>query len=152
MLAWLSVWSEVQTCWCHCHSLFLASEKSRLVLPFWYRLTQIVLEKRPLNGCSSKITNCTSPFLCYAPKAALTIKWQNTKTVVQRPNPSIQDRRIGDPNFFVVLWSTNYTTLLATCLVNININSPLICTEFCDWPARQVRAADTCPGGQLSEV
>jgi len=26
---------------------------SRLVLPFWYRLTQIVLEKRPLNGCSS---------------------------------------------------------------------------------------------------
>jgi len=31
----------------------LASFKSRLVLPFWYRLTQVVLEKRPLNGCSS---------------------------------------------------------------------------------------------------
>jgi len=35
-LAWLSVWSEVQTCiwpsWCHCHSLSLASFKSRLVL------------------------------------------------------------------------------------------------------------------------
>ena len=31
----------------------LASFKSRLVLPFWYRLTQAVLEKRPLNGCSS---------------------------------------------------------------------------------------------------
>ena len=30
----------------------LASFKSRLVLPFWYRLTQAVLEKRPLNGCS----------------------------------------------------------------------------------------------------
>jgi len=27
--------------------------KSRLVLPFWYWLTQVVLEKRPLNGCSS---------------------------------------------------------------------------------------------------
>jgi len=27
----------------------LTSFKSRLVLPFWYRLTQIVLEKRPLN-------------------------------------------------------------------------------------------------------
>ena len=56
VLAWLSVWSEVQTCiwpsWCHCHSLFLAPVKSRLVLPFWYRLTQVVLEKRPLNGCS----------------------------------------------------------------------------------------------------
>jgi len=56
VLAWLSVWSEVQTCtwpsWCHCHSLSLAPVKSRLVLPFWYRLTQVVLEKRPLNGCS----------------------------------------------------------------------------------------------------
>ena len=55
VLAWLSVWSGVQTCiwpsWCHCRSLSLAPVKSRLVLPFWYRLTQIVLEKRPLNGC-----------------------------------------------------------------------------------------------------
>ena len=37
VLAWLSVWSEVQTCiwlsWCHCHSLSLASVKSRCVLP-----------------------------------------------------------------------------------------------------------------------
>jgi len=40
VLAWLSVWSKVQTCiwpsWCHCHSLSLAAVKSRLVLPFWY--------------------------------------------------------------------------------------------------------------------
>ena len=45
----------MQTCiwpsWCHCHSLPLASVKSRLVLPFWYRLTQVVPEKGPLNGC-----------------------------------------------------------------------------------------------------
>ena len=47
VLAWLSVWSEVQTC----HSLSLASVKSRLVLPFWYRLTRVVPDKRPLNGC-----------------------------------------------------------------------------------------------------
>jgi len=33
--------------------LSLASFKSRLVLPFWYWLTQVVLEKRLLNGCSS---------------------------------------------------------------------------------------------------
>ena len=55
MLAWLPVWSYVQTCiwpsWCHCHSPSLASVKSRLVLPFWYRLTRVVLEKGPLNGC-----------------------------------------------------------------------------------------------------
>ena len=55
VLTWLSVWSEVLTCicpsWCHCHSLSLASVKSRLVLPFWYRLTWVVPEKGPLNGC-----------------------------------------------------------------------------------------------------
>ena len=49
VLAWLSVWSELQTCiwpsWCHCHSLSPASVKSRLVLPFWYRLTWVVPEK-----------------------------------------------------------------------------------------------------------
>ena len=55
VLVWLSLWSEVQTCiwpsWCHCHSLSLASVKSRLVLPFWYRPTRVVPDKGPLNGC-----------------------------------------------------------------------------------------------------
>jgi len=37
--------------WCHCHSMSLASVKSRLVLSFWYRLTQVVREKGPLIGC-----------------------------------------------------------------------------------------------------
>jgi len=32
---------------------WVASFKSRLVLPFWNRHTQVVLEKRRLNGCSS---------------------------------------------------------------------------------------------------
>ena len=52
---WLSDWSEVQTCiWpsgCHCHSVSLASVKSRLVLPFWYRLTWVVPYKGPLTRC-----------------------------------------------------------------------------------------------------
>ena len=35
------------------HHLFASFKfKSRLVLPFWYRLTQVVHEKRPLNGYS----------------------------------------------------------------------------------------------------
>jgi len=33
---------------------------SRLVSPFWYWLTQVVLENRPLNGCNSSSTTCTS--------------------------------------------------------------------------------------------
>jgi len=55
VLAWLSVWSAVQTfiwpSWCHCHSMSLAAVKSRLVLPFWYWLTQVVPDKGPLNVC-----------------------------------------------------------------------------------------------------
>ena len=64
VLAWLSVWSKVQTCiwpcWCHCHSPSLASVKSRLVLPFWYRFTQVVPEKGPLNGCVCVCVNKAS--------------------------------------------------------------------------------------------
>ena len=55
VLVWLSVWREVQTCiwpiWCHCHSLSLTSVKSRLVLPFWYWLIQVVPDKGLLNRC-----------------------------------------------------------------------------------------------------
>jgi len=78
VLAWLSVWSEVQTyiwpSWCHCHSLSLASVKSRLVLHFWYLLTWVVPEKGPLNGCmyvciiwteASRLTSAVMP-LCIA--------------------------------------------------------------------------------------
>ena len=64
VLAWLSVWSKVQTCiwprWCHCHSLSLASVESRLVLPFWYQLSWVVPEKGPLNG----VCVCYSMWYC----------------------------------------------------------------------------------------
>jgi len=66
VLAWLSVWSEVQTCiwpsWCHCHSLSVASVKSRLVLPFCYCFARVVTEKGPLNGCVCRCrVNLTRP-------------------------------------------------------------------------------------------
>ena len=78
VLTWLSVWSELRTCiwlsWCHCHSLSLASVKSRLVLPFWYRPTRVVLDKGPLNRCvyvclSIKKRDCT--WLSWYSKCAL---------------------------------------------------------------------------------
>ena len=72
VLAWLCVWSEMQTCtrpsWCHCHSLPLASVKSRLVLPFWYRLTRVVREKGPLNGvcvCDRRYQCASPPYTCF---------------------------------------------------------------------------------------
>ena len=67
VLACLSVLRELQTflwpSWCHCHSRSLASVKSRLVLPFWYRLTRVVPEKGLLNGCVCKMCHCNSLFL-----------------------------------------------------------------------------------------
>jgi len=58
---WLSVWSKVHTVcirsvWCHCipkpHHLLPHLNPDWFYL-FWYQLTQVVLEKRPLNGCSN---------------------------------------------------------------------------------------------------
>ena len=40
----------------------LVSFKSRLVLPFRYQITQVVLEKRPLNGCCSSSISWFSKF------------------------------------------------------------------------------------------
>jgi len=64
VLAWLSVWSEVQTCiwpsWCHCHSLSLASVKSILVLSFWYRLTPGSPGQRAVKWvCVCVLSTCT---------------------------------------------------------------------------------------------
>jgi len=67
VLVWLSVWSEVQKCiwpsWCYCNSLSLASVKSWMVLPFWYRLTWAVLDKGPLNGCVC-VCVCQFMYVC----------------------------------------------------------------------------------------
>ena len=41
----------------------LASFKPRLVLPFWYRLTEVVQEKRPLNGCACACVCVIGDFL-----------------------------------------------------------------------------------------
>ena len=43
-LAYVHIFNAIAT-----HSV--ASGKSRLVLPFWYQLVWVVLEKGPLNGC-----------------------------------------------------------------------------------------------------
>ena len=100
VLAWLSVWSEVQTCiWpscCHCHSLSLASVRSRLVLPFWYRLTQVVLDKGPLNGC---VCVCVCVCVC-------SVRWMCGVKVKDRfPTSDLQARsweRLGIDNITLV--------------------------------------------------
>ena len=39
-------------------AILLHHFKFRLILLFWYRLTHVFLEKRPLNGCSSSSNYC----------------------------------------------------------------------------------------------
>jgi len=54
VLAWLSVWSEVQMHIAQLMPLPLTVScfsKIQIDLPFWYRLTQVVPDKGPLNGC-----------------------------------------------------------------------------------------------------
>jgi len=58
VLAWLSVWSEVQmidiwSSWCICHPIISCCSKIQNGLPFWCRLAKVALEERPLNGCSN---------------------------------------------------------------------------------------------------
>jgi len=54
MMLWLSVWSKVPmiyvwSSWCHCNSVISCWIKIQIGLTFWCRLTQVVLERRPLN-------------------------------------------------------------------------------------------------------
>jgi len=57
----------------------LASFKSRLVLPFWYRITQVVPENRPLNGCSSSSSNVCISFcrwiICHWTRMLVVTGW-----------------------------------------------------------------------------
>ena len=69
--------------WCHCHSLSVAPVKSRLVLPFWYRLTQVVPRKRAIKQvcvfvCSLLVQGFGSPAEYVVPWAHLSQQlWQH---------------------------------------------------------------------------
>jgi len=63
----------------------LASFQSRLILSFWYRLTHVVLKKRPLNGCSSSSSCC-----CCWELVLLTLMCYDLKTFPVRPIVNIK--------------------------------------------------------------
>ena len=50
-----------------------ASYKSRLVLPFWYWLTQVVLEKRPLNIRSSSSSSYSRLIMAFIVSVVIVI-------------------------------------------------------------------------------
>jgi len=60
VLAWFAVWSEVQTYGPADATATLASVKSRLVLPYWYRFTWVVRKKAVKQMCAC-ILLCSPP-------------------------------------------------------------------------------------------
>ena len=77
--------------WCYYHSPSLASEKSRLVLPFWYRLTRVVPDKGPLNGC---VCVCVWPHN----------EWQNAMNVTHSCMIAKQWRKRSNNLIFASDW------------------------------------------------
>ena len=145
MLAWLSVWSEVQT-WpsgCHWHSLSLASVKSRLVLPFWYRLTWVVPERAVkrcvLNGVYIAtdgvawsvymLISCHSRDPCQDVWAKRAAFWGETH---MSPRNSVWDGGPGLPVGRGTFWDTVMPLVFASCLIH----------EFCE-PNKTVKLNST---------
>jgi len=56
----ICIWSS----WCHCHPIISCSRKIQNGLPFWCRLTQVVLETRPLYGRSSSSSSSRGAQFC----------------------------------------------------------------------------------------
>jgi len=69
----------VRSSWYHCNTLSLASVKSRLVLPFWYRLTWVVPEKGPLNVCV-----CVCVCVCACVRACRADVWFDCSETVTK--------------------------------------------------------------------
>jgi len=103
-----------------------ASLKSRLVLPFWCRFTQVVPEKRPLHGCLSVSISgngaryCIEPVcmsVCYLPVPV------SQKSHVQTPRnflytlPVAVAVSMSDDSavryLLPVLWMTSYIPIAA---------------------------------------
>ena len=83
VLAWLSAWREVHTCiWCHCHLLSLASVKSRLFLPFWYRFTRVFPEMA-IKWVLLFFLN--SLVVCYRVNCSITL-WYGGSTIEETPS------------------------------------------------------------------
>ena len=58
---------------------------SRLVLPFWYWITQVVLEKRLWNGCRVVVCVCTASESALVDRTVLEMELKGVCDVVVRP-------------------------------------------------------------------
>ena len=104
--------------WCHCHSLSLASVKSRLVLPFWYRLTRIYSpDKGQLNGCVCvRVSVCVRVCLSAIISLELHVR-SSTNVLCLLPMAAAWSFSGGIVICYVlpVLWMTSYLLISQAC-------------------------------------
>jgi len=116
--------------WCHCHSLSLASVKSRLVLPFRYRLTRVVLDKGPLNGCVCVcVRACVRACVCgggVSTEGGLTAFWRGWCSVYRNTAES-QDRRCRVTTLFTLPSGASVVLLLMQVTL---LSSHIGCDDF----------------------
>ena len=142
VLAWLSVLSEVQTCiwpsWCHCHSPSLASVKSRFVLPFWYRLTWVVPDGGPLNGCVRVCVSVPEPSTPILPPVGLKAPVLSPTTIVVMWTDSGLGRRqrVNDNRLYAIRYQPSSKVasrrhrMVNTSNLNIHIDDLQPDTEY----------------------
>jgi len=77
------------------------SSKSRLVLPFWYRLTRIVPDKGPLNGC---VCVCVCVCVCCCVDCRLLVEYPATGGAI--PTYTVRTvkllRYVSSMDFFIL--------------------------------------------------
>jgi len=110
--------SEVQTCiwpsWCHCHSLSLASVKSRLVSPFWYWLSRVVPDKGPLDGRVCVICSWFRGKIGWICVYMCLFVFQSVKKIVEASEeelalcPGLGPQKVSSPWHF---WACRYMSL-----------------------------------------
>ena len=99
--------------WCHCHSMSLASVKSTLISPFWYRMTRVVPEKGPLNVCV-----CVCVCVCACVRACVCA----CVCVMYLQN---RRHRCGKWNWLIIDW------LVTPRLAGVLFSPPFVCAFVC---------------------
>ena len=129
-----------------------ASVKSRLVLPFWYRLTWVVLEKGPLNGCarvcvcySLSLLNTYGVWLIVSycgERTGRRLLWSTTLSFLTL----LSDSHISISLIIHGLWWTAFQTGQGPCRANLH-KWGLAQSPSCDCGQRRTvnHIVDTCP-------
>jgi len=125
---------SIQSSWCHCHPIISCCCKIQNGLPFWCRLTQVVLEKRPLNRCSSSSSSIhpiiTVKLACIAKFSPLPAYWHkllqywtynhtlHSSTELRYGHTSLSNEYSKAPfSYQATGWSTSFNFLwIESCL------------------------------------